>query len=105
MHGVFSLPDQWRAKIDDPSEQMYQYEVKFHGIHLKGGKMIAREQTEEEKAEVEASKAQKKPAAPAKGQAPPAVDPAVLEQLREDIKARNEKNEQLKEDWESLTNN
>jgi len=67
MHGVFSLPDQWRAKIDDPSEQMYQYEVKFHGIHLKGGKMIAREQTEEEKAEVEASKAQKKPAAPAKG--------------------------------------
>lgn len=46
---------------------MYQYEVKFHGIHLKGGKMIAREQTEEEKAEVEASKAQKKPAAPAKG--------------------------------------
>lgn len=42
--------------------------------------MIAREQTEEEKAEVEASKAQgKKPPAPAKGQAPPVADPAVLE--------------------------
>ena len=85
---------------------MYQYEVKFHGIHLKGGKMIGREQTEEEKAEVEASKAQgKKPPAPAKGQAAPAVDPAVLEQLKEDIKARNVKNEQLQSEWESLTNN
>jgi len=67
--------------------------------------MIAREHTEEEKAEVEASKAQKKPAAPAKGQAPPAVDPAVLEQLKEDIKTRNEQNEQLKTEWESLTAN
>lgn len=60
---------------------MYQYEVRFHGVHLKGGKMIAREQTEEEKEAIEAAKVQKKPAAPAKGQAPQAVDPAVLEKL------------------------
>jgi hypothetical protein len=46
---------------------MYQYEVKFHGVHFKAGKMIAREQTEEEKAEIEAAKTQKKPPAPTKG--------------------------------------
>jgi hypothetical protein len=84
---------------------MYQYEVKFHGIHFKGGKGFAREATEEEKAEMEAAKALKKPAAPAKGQVAPVVDPAVLEQLKEDIKVRNAKNEQSKLEWESLTDN
>jgi hypothetical protein len=42
--------------------------MRFHGVHLKAGKMLAREQTEEEKADIEAAKAQgKKPPAPAKG--------------------------------------
>ena len=77
----------------------------MHGIHLKGGKMIAREQTEEEKEAIEAAKVQKKPAPPAKGQAPAAVDPAVLEKLQEDIKAKNEKNEQLRQEWDSLSTN
>lgn len=54
---------------------MYQYEVKFHGVHFKGGKGFAREATEEEKAEIEAAKALKKPAAPAKGQVAPVIDP------------------------------
>lgn len=60
-------------------EQMYQYEVKFHGIHFKGGKSYARESTEEEKAEIEAAKAQKKPAPPVKGQVAPVLDAAALE--------------------------
>ena len=38
---------------------------------MKGGKLVPREQTEEEKAEVEAAKVNlKKPPAPVKGQAP-----------------------------------
>ena len=68
--------------------------------------MIGREQTEEEKAEIDAAKnAGKKPPAPAKGQAPPTIDPAVLEQLRLDIAAKNVRNEQLIAEWESLTVN
>jgi hypothetical protein len=56
--------------------------------------MIGREQTEEEKAEIDAAKnAGKKPPAPAKGQAAPTIDPAVLEQLKVDIAAKNAKNE------------
>lgn len=42
--------------------------------HFKGGKVIPREQTEEEKNEIEASKAKKAP--PAKGAKPVEVDPA-----------------------------
>lgn len=84
---------------------MYQYEVRFQGIHFKQGKVIPREQTEEEKAEIEASKAQKKPVAPVKGGAPPIVDQGAIEQLHRDIKAKNEKNEQLKSEWASLTTN
>jgi len=43
---------------------------------MKGGKLIPRQQTDEEKAEIEVAKA-KKPAAPTKG-GPVAVDPAIL---------------------------
>ena len=44
---------------------------------MKGGKLFPKQQTEEEKAEVEAAKA-KKPAAPAKAGQPVAVDPAAI---------------------------
>ena len=67
--------------------------------------MIGREQTEEEKAEAEAAKNQKKPPPPAKGQAPTAPDAATLEQLKVDIQLRNEKNEQLQAEWDSLDDN
>ncbi len=44
---------------------------------MKGGRLIPRQQTDEEKAEIEAAKA-KKPAAPTKAGQSTTVDPAVL---------------------------
>ncbi len=58
---------------------------------MKGGKMIPRQQTDEEKAEIEAAKA-KKPAAPTKAGQPVAVDPAVIQQQQDAINTRNELN-------------
>ena len=89
---------------DDPSEAQFSYEVRFHGIHFKGGKIIPREQTEEEKAEADAAKNQKKPAAPAKGGAP-AQDQATIDQLKADIQAKNESNDILREEWQALSTN
>ena len=45
---------------------------------MKGGKLVPRQQTDEEKAEIEAAKA-KKPAAPTKAGQSVAVDPAALQ--------------------------
>ncbi len=67
VHGVYNLPDAWKAKIviqilvtiieqDDPQEQLYNYEIKFKGINIKNGKVVPRSLTEEEKAELEAAK-------------------------------------------------
>ena len=71
---------------------------------MKGGKLFPKQQTEEEKAEVEAAKA-KKPAAPAKAGQPVAVDPAAIQQMQEAINTRNEQNNQLKLEWDQLANN
>jgi len=45
---------------DDPAEQVYSYELRFMGQQLKGGKIVPREMTEEEKAEAEAAKSKRR---------------------------------------------
>lgn len=68
----------------------------MHGFHFKQGKLIARESTEEEKAEAEALKVQvKAKAPPAKGAKPEEVDPAAVEARKKAIvekEAENQKN-------------
>lgn len=64
IEGIFNLPAEWKAKIDDPAEPPYVYEVRLSTAHLKNAKVVPRELTEEEKAEAEAAKGKK--GAPAK---------------------------------------
>lgn len=66
VHGIFSVPEIWKAKLDDPTEANYSHEFRVVNQHFKGGKVVAREMTEEEKAEADAGK-NKKAADPKKG--------------------------------------
>jgi hypothetical protein len=59
VYGVYSLPQQWNEKVGDPNEDSYLYQVKLSGIEVKGAKIKAREHSEEEKAELEATKGKK----------------------------------------------
>jgi len=67
VNGVFSLPEAWKAKLDDPTESMFEYQIEMAGIRVKHSKIIPRELTEEEKAEADAKNSKKKPEAPKKG--------------------------------------
>jgi hypothetical protein len=67
VHGLYSIPDSLKAKIDDPADAVYSYEVRStSGLHFKGAKIIPREQTEEEKAEADVGKNKAKADAAAK---------------------------------------
>lgn len=67
IHGLYSLPDSLKAKIDDPADAVYSYEVRAtSGLHFKGAKIVPREQTEEEKAEADVGKNKAKADAAAK---------------------------------------
>jgi hypothetical protein len=47
---------------------MFEYQIEMAGIRVKNSKVIFKELTEEEKAELEAKNSKKKPDAPKKGQ-------------------------------------
>jgi hypothetical protein len=74
-------------------------------LHFKGGKIISRELTEEERAEADAAKNAKAKAPPAKGGAAPVQDQEAIERLKHEIEAKNERNEKMRQEWESLTDN
>ena len=59
VYGVYSLPQKWREKWGDASEDSYLYQVKLAGLEVNKAKMHPRELTEEEKAEAEANKGKK----------------------------------------------
>ena len=94
VYGMYALPTPWRGRADDPLEAPYSYELEAFGMIVKGGKLFARELTEEEKAEAEAAKA-------TKGKAPPKPDPKKAakeeepspEELARQEQARKEKEE------------
>jgi len=68
----------------------------MHGLHFKQGKLVARESTEEEKAEIEASKVvQKAKPPPAKGAKPEEIDPAVIEGRKKAILDKEADNQRL----------
>jgi hypothetical protein len=78
---------------EDPAEAVYQYEIRaFGGIHFKSGKIVAREQTEEEKAEAEAGKGKKPADAGKKGAKKAEEEPSAeeVERLNAEIREREE---------------
>ena len=56
LFGVYSLPKEWKDKITEESQPHYEYEINMLGMALKGGKLVPRALTEEEKEEAEAAK-------------------------------------------------
>ena len=91
VEGIYGLPEEWASKQvsvtavskfelqDDPTEQSYQYEVKVFGTHFKGGKFLAKEESEAD-AGTESKVDSKKP--PAKGKT------VEVEELTEEQKAQ-----------------
>eukprot|EP00347_Sterkiella_histriomuscorum_P008804 403343688 len=104
VYGIYLLPDAWKAKIDDPQEQTYTYDIRFGKFQMKG-KVIPRQLTEEEKVEAENSK-NKKGAAPAKdpkkkGQEDE-VSPEEKERLEKEQQQKEEDFKQKQSTWEGL---
>jgi hypothetical protein len=80
------------------------YELEVCGMSLKNSRLIAREMTEEEKAEVEAAKN-------VKGKAPVKVDPKKMveepnkeevERIEREKREKEEKERVLREEWEAM---
>lgn len=90
---------------DDPNEAAFSYEFRIAGIHMKGGKAIPRELTEEEKKAAEEKT--KKPAAAAdkkkKGEEEPSAE--ELERIANEVRERENLNQKRKEEWEALDDN
>lgn len=74
--GIYGLAEDWIMKMEDPVEQAFQYDVKVAGAVIKGGKMMAKADSEESKAD-EGSVKDKK-AAPAKGKPAAVAEPEEL---------------------------
>lgn len=72
--------------------------------HFKGAKLVAREMTEEEKAEAEAGK-NKKPADPKKKPKEEDPSPEELAKWEEEKREREEVNAKAKQDWDALDDN
>lgn len=66
MQGIYGIPDDWTARIEDPSEQAFYYEVKALGTHLAGGKLVAKEEPDAGAA-VDDGKSKNQKAPPPKG--------------------------------------
>ena len=78
---------------DDPAEASYSYEMRVHNFHMKGGRILARVMTEEEKMEAEANKG-KKPAEK-KGKKDEEPTPEELEKYEAEKKQREDENNKL----------
>jgi len=107
-HGLFAVPEQWKAKVDDPAEAAYSLDFRFVNFYMKGAKIVGREMTEEERAETDAAKGRKgtvdqKPKGKGKGDEEPTEE--EVQQLKAEIKEREERNYRLKVEWEGLDEN
>ena len=91
---------------EDPGEQVYTYELEFSGMHMRTGKVMPRELTEEEKAEAEAAKNTKgKPppkADPKKGAKEEEPSPEEIERLEKERLQKEEEERKRQEEWDAL---
>lgn len=89
---------------DDPAEANYSYECRIVNQHFKGAKVVAREMTEEEKAEAEAKN---KKVPDAKKGAKKDEEPSAeeLQKWEEEKKEREEANAKARAEWDALDDN
>lgn len=90
---------------DDPAEANYSYELRVINQHFKGAKIVAREMTEEEKAEVDAGKNKKAPEKKAGGKKDEEPTPEEQQKYEEEKREREEANAKAKAEWEALDDN
>ena len=102
VYGAYALPDSWKAKIDDPSEAAYQYEMECVGLTVAHGKVVPKEVTEDEKAEDPKAKGGKPPAKDAKKAKEEEPTPEELERLEREKAEREERERKLKDEWDQL---
>lgn len=102
VYGAYALPESWKAKIDDPSEAAYQYEMECVGLTVGNGKVVPKEVTEDEKAEDPKAKGGKAPAKDAKKAKEEEPTPEELERLEREKAEREERERKLKEEWDQL---
>ena len=103
IQGVYSLPQEWKEKLVEDPEAVYNYEVSLLGSNALGGKLIPRELTESEKEEAEAAKT--------KGKAPPPkgkkgedeeLSPEEQERLEQERLEKEEEERKKQEEWDAL---
>jgi len=107
-HGVYGIPDMLKAKIDDPADAIYSYEFRAtSGLHFKGGKIVPREHTEEEREQADQGKKGKAADAkkPAKGKVEEEPSAEEIEKLNREIADREKENLLKKADWDALDEN
>ena len=88
---------------DDPTEASYSYECRVVNAHFKGAKVVAREMTEEEKAEAEAGKNRKAPDNKKKKDEEPTAE--ERQQWEDEKREREEANAKAKTEWDALDDN
>ena len=82
---------------------MYSYEIEVCGVRVKNSKVIQKELTEEEKAEMEAKNAKGGKAAPAKGKAKEEEPNAEEIERQSRLKLEKEEEERIKQaEWDAL---
>ena len=89
VYGMYALPETWKAKIDDPSEAAYAYEVECLGINVMNGKIVSREHAEDEK--VDDPKAKGKPPAKDAKKKEEEPTPEELEKLEKEKAEKEER--------------
>jgi len=107
VQGVYALPEEWIGKIDDPNEQAYTYEIRALGTHLKGGKMVQKEEPEESKEADAMSATLKKTGTVAPGKKGKGdekveaeeISPEEEERKRKEYEEREKLNQKLQEQW------
>ena len=83
---------------------MYGYEIDLLGVRMQNSKVMMKELTEEEKAELDAKNVKGGKAAPPKGKGKEEdPTPEELERLEKERIAREEKEAKLKAEWDALT--
>jgi len=107
VYGCYALPESWKAKIGDPAEEAFAYEIECAGMLMADGKVVPKEMTEDEREVADAGKGG------AKGGKPPAKDakkgakeeeptPEELEKAEQERLEKEEKERKLAEEWEQL---
>lgn len=89
--GIYGLAQEWIDKLDDPTEQGFEYNVKTAGAIIKGGKAMPKDDPELSKADDTSAKDKK---APPKGKATEEVEltPEEQEALNKKIAEREANN-------------